>query len=67
MGNFNMQNTYVKSCLSSLTISKYYYMEWVYYILEGMKEKKPEDWRLDKMGNDDLSNTISGTQWKKNT
>ena len=25
MGNFNMQNTYIKSCLSSLTISKYYY------------------------------------------
>ena len=67
MGNFNMHDTYAKSCLSSLTISKYYYMEWVYYILEGMKEKKPEDWRLDKMGNDDLSNTISGTQWKKNT
>ena len=41
------------------------YMEWVYYILEGMKEKKPEDWRLDKTSNDDLSNIISGIQWTK--
>ena len=30
-------------------------MKWVYY-LEGMKEKKKEDRRLDKIGNDDLSN-----------
>ena len=28
-------------------------------------EKKKEDWRLDKMGNDNLSNIISGTQWEK--
>ena len=49
-----------------MTTIKYYYMEWVYYILEGMKEKKKEDWRLDKMDSDDLSNNISGTQWKKN-
>ena len=29
-------------------------------------KKKKEHWRLDKMGNDDLSNIIiSGTQWEK--
>ena len=34
-----MQNTYVKNLLIIMTISKYYYMEWGFY-LEGMKEKK---------------------------
>ena len=34
-------------------------MEWVYYILEGMKEKKmKEDQWLDEMGNHDLSNIV---------